>query len=103
VEICYKCWGYNHKAKDCEQTDKKNLCRKCGEEGHLSKECVNEAYCIKCKRAGHAVGSAQCRHFKEALAKERRVRTKKNKKGVSNPPKNQEEAGNSEARLEEEA
>ncbi|KAJ3619133.1 hypothetical protein MTP99_005919 [Tenebrio molitor] len=34
VEICYKCWDYNHKAKDCEQTDKKNRCRKCGEEGH---------------------------------------------------------------------
>ncbi|KAH0822206.1 hypothetical protein GEV33_000585 [Tenebrio molitor] len=37
------------------------------------------------------------------MAKERRVRTKKNEKGVSNPPKNEEEAGNSEARLEEEA
>jgi SH3-like domain-containing protein len=101
VEICYKCWGYNHKAKDCEQTDKKNLCRKCGEEGHLSKECVNEAYCIKCNKAGHAVGSAQCRHFKEALAKERRARAKKNEKGVSNPSKNEKEAGTSDARQKE--
>jgi hypothetical protein len=131
VEICYKCWGYNHKAKDCEQTDKKNRCRKCGEEGHLSKACANEAYCIKCNRARHAVGSAQCRYFKEALANERRVRAKKNQQnpkttflqngkdderdgkeeetssthrrsdGKGDPPKNEEEAGTLDARQEE--
>lgn len=46
---CFKCKGFNHKAKDCGETE---VCTKC-HGAHISKECNETAInkCINCIRA----------------------------------------------------
>ena len=49
VVMCYKCKGFNHKARDCRNQD---VCHKC-HGNHQSKECTKEVLmkCINCIRS----------------------------------------------------
>ncbi|XP_066157732.1 uncharacterized protein [Euwallacea fornicatus] len=73
VKRCFKCWQFDHVAKECRGLDRTRLCRKCAKEGHLEKECEGMEYCVLCDAAGHITGRGKCREYKRALSK-----TKKN-------------------------
>jgi hypothetical protein len=92
LEKCYRCWGYGHKARDCEEEDRSESCRKCAKTGHVKKHCIELAYCPLCQKTGHEAGEGRCTIFRNALAAARR----------RSPfaPKNEEVAGISGARQE---
>lgn len=41
VEKCYRCLGFGHIVRNCNNIERKNVCYKCGTEGHISKYCKN--------------------------------------------------------------
>ncbi|XP_044591359.1 uncharacterized protein LOC123269589 [Cotesia glomerata] len=72
---CYKCWGFNHFAKDCKSEQK---CRKCSG-NHLEKDC-NEGNkkCVNCVRmvndfklegikTDHCANDLECECYKRAI------------------------------------
>ena len=66
-KLCYKCWGYNHIARNCSaEADRRNLCWKCGQEGHKSSKCGNPQKCAICG-GNHAAGSARCTEYQKAV------------------------------------
>jgi len=66
VVRCFKCHGYEHIAKFCNQDD---LCEKCGEKGHIKASCQRAiATCVNCRKAKrktdqHPVRSLDCPEY----------------------------------------
>lgn len=72
---CYKCWGFNHFAKDCKSEQK---CRKCAG-NHLEKDCQEEVKkCINCIKmvidfklegikTDHCANDLECECYKRAI------------------------------------
>lgn len=68
---CFKCWGFNHTSKYCQ--NETQICAKCSEAGHTYRECRNNnAKCINFEKAkerlnlrdidtNHDCRSAECR------------------------------------------
>ena len=71
---CYKCWQYDHQAKECTGEDRKDICQRCTKEGHIARDCQEIPYCPLCNEQGHQAGSGKCRSFIRALtaAKDKR-------------------------------
>lgn len=69
MKRCFKCWQFDHVAKECKGLDRTALCRKCAKEGHLEKECKETEYCVLCDTGGHVTGRGKCREYKRALSK----------------------------------
>jgi hypothetical protein len=91
---CYRCWSFDHKAANCDGPDRTKACYKCGE-GHAARDCGNEESCPLCQKFGHKAGGRGCGAFRSALDKARKA-TKV--EATRAPPKNEKEAGTSEAR-----
>ncbi|KAJ8955514.1 hypothetical protein NQ314_006880 [Rhamnusium bicolor] len=68
MDRCYKCWSYDHRAADCNGTDRTKTCYKCGKEGHAVTNCTDEEFCPLCSTAGHRAGSGRCVAFRRALS-----------------------------------
>jgi len=70
VNRCFKCHGYGHIAKACNQ---ESLCEKCGEKDHMKISCIKSTVvCINCKRSRrgndqHAVRILDCPEYKRHL------------------------------------
>lgn len=67
-QLCFKCWGQGHLAKDCKNSQ---VCAFCSEEGHDFKSCSARLehkmpQCINCQRCkngkhrGHAASAPTC-------------------------------------------
>ncbi|KAK4880428.1 hypothetical protein RN001_008574 [Aquatica leii] len=56
MERCFKCWSYNHRARDCDGPDRSGRCYACGQE-----------FCIVCNKNGHKAGSGKCIIFRKSL------------------------------------
>mgnify|MGYP003406699756 FL=1 len=73
VPKCFRCFGYGHKAAQCNADDRKGLCMRCGGSGHLAAKCEESPRCPLCAKDGkdaeHRSGSNQCEAFKRALRK----------------------------------
>lgn len=78
VKRCFKCWGYNHEAKECRN---KKVCPKCAEE-HEEKECNNtQTKCVNCLSANlrlrlnldinHDSRDKHCEVFKQKIEVEK--------------------------------
>lgn len=66
VNRCFKCYGFNHQAKECTVAQK--VCRKCGELGHVATDCKASGLCCRnCKQKGkpadHSISSVQCPEY----------------------------------------
>ena len=64
---CFKCWGYNHTAANCNGPDRTKDCLKCAEKGHQVKDCQNESFCPLCMKKGHRVRSGEGPKHREAF------------------------------------
>jgi hypothetical protein len=71
---CYRCWEYDHIAKNCQKEDRSKKCRKCAGNDHLSKDCKETDYCPICVKQGHQAGTSKCHLFREALKRARDTR-----------------------------
>ena len=84
IARCYKCWGYGHMAKNCEEEDRSDNCYRCGEKGHQAKDCQEEVMkCPLCGKSGHQAGRMGCKARKKALTKAR-------KNSIASIPKEQD-------------
>lgn len=70
---CFRCHGFNHKARTCGGTDKSNMCMSCGGEDHVAKQCRAPPNCELCKElkrpADHYPGSGRCEAHRKAKTK----------------------------------
>jgi hypothetical protein len=113
---CPRCWHSGHKKKECKGMDRENLCHQCAEEGHKASGCRNRPYCLFCNLEGHISGGENCPKAtiaqQEKADEERQGSAKSrdevaipmslvNEEGLRNPPKNEKEAGTSDARQKE--
>lgn len=71
VRKCFKCWAYDHEARECTGEDRSGACYKCGIKGHKAEECQNKERCPICDEEGHYLGSGRCSSFRNALKKAR--------------------------------
>lgn len=46
---CYRCWSYDHVAKQCEGEEKSKACYRSALTGHTAKECKNSVRCPICR------------------------------------------------------
>ncbi|KAK4887181.1 hypothetical protein RN001_003452 [Aquatica leii] len=67
MERCFKCWSYNHRARDCDGPDRSGRCYACRQEENSAKICKNEEFCIVCNKNGHKAGSGKCIVFRRSL------------------------------------
>ncbi|XP_058449259.1 uncharacterized protein LOC131429227 [Malaya genurostris] len=70
-DVCFKCLGFGHFARNCQGPDRSKLCRRCGEEGHMAKDCTKPPKCLICAATGdnkHPTGGSRCPAFKRASA-----------------------------------
>lgn len=58
IRQCFKCWGFNHNAKDCINQE---TCPTCGERGHQDKSCPKTINCCNCK-GDHTATDPSCPH-----------------------------------------
>ncbi|KZC04447.1 Copia protein [Dufourea novaeangliae] len=89
---CFKCWGFNHLAKDCDGKDLSKACRKCTKNGHSAEQCTEPARCALCDTEGHTTGSTRCAKYRTAYREAKKKRTKGdsgNKDGPTNNNKGQ--------------
>ncbi|XP_066157733.1 uncharacterized protein [Euwallacea fornicatus] len=83
VKRCYKCWGFEHEARECTGKDRSRCCFVCGEEGHKGQDCKGEDMCGICNEKGHRTGTGKCEAFRRAL---RRAREEERKRRLAAPP-----------------
>ncbi|XP_058464068.1 zinc finger CCHC domain-containing protein 3-like [Malaya genurostris] len=70
-EVCFKCQGFGHVARNCKGPDRTKLCRRCGEEGHKTRGCSKPPKCLICANENdnnHVTGGLRCPAFKKAAA-----------------------------------
>lgn len=70
-DVCFKCLGFGHFARNCQGPDRSKLCRRCGEEGHKAKDCSKPPKCLICAATGdneHPTGGSRCPASKRARA-----------------------------------
>lgn len=94
VTRCYKCWGYNHLAKNCK---KETTCRLCAE-NYDEKNCQSKKLnCVNCIRyvkkfnlenwmCDHEVTSKNCEYHKKIIVKQKQhvhQMSEKQKKNVN--------------------
>lgn len=64
---CYKCPDFGHYTRDYKGTDNINICLKCAGKNHKAKDCKNESYCPKCKRKEHRPDQTRRPYFRQLL------------------------------------
>ncbi|XP_058456323.1 uncharacterized protein LOC131433746 [Malaya genurostris] len=70
-DVCFKCLGFGHFARNCQGPDRSKLCRRCCKEGHKAKDCTKPPKCLICAATGdnkHPTGGSRCPAFKRASA-----------------------------------
>lgn len=87
IKRCFKCYGFNHIAKDCKR---KKACKKCAGEHEYSECMSNEEKCVNCFYANrkfnlkldinHAASSFNCKVFE----REQNIRRKRVQYGELN-------------------
>ncbi|XP_064538897.1 uncharacterized protein LOC135428729 [Drosophila montana] len=65
LKMPFQCLELKHLTRHCKsELDRSNLCRRCGGEDHLAKDCKQETQCMLCKDRNndpkHIVGSGRC-------------------------------------------
>ncbi|XP_015436990.1 PREDICTED: uncharacterized protein LOC107192286 [Dufourea novaeangliae] len=76
---CFRCWGYNHRAKDCKGQDMSGACRKCTIKGHNADNCKGLTRCALCETDGHTTGSTRCPEYRRAFKENRQKRIEERK------------------------
>jgi hypothetical protein len=104
VPRCRKCWQFGHAAGDCTSRGGGVTCFNCGAADYKAKECQQNARCTVCKIEGHRYDSKACPEYRKMFeakkAREVHQRRAMSTKKAETPPKNEEEAGISDARQE---
>lgn len=78
VDRCFRCWDYNHTAKECKGPDRSKCCFKCGKGEHDYKTCKENEACPLCKVEGHKAGTGRCKAFMAAISLVRKADRKVN-------------------------
>lgn len=84
LKKCFRCWSYEHVARECKGPDRSSLCYNCGKEGHSTRNCQNEPTCPMCIKSDHRAGSGKCSVFQKALSRERE-KTNSNRQSNKSP------------------
>lgn len=72
---CYRCQGYGHLARTCDENTKvAGKCLKCMEEGHSAKGCQGTAKCYECNITGHQAGTMGCPKYRKLVAEWKKSR-----------------------------
>ena len=67
IQKCYRCWGFEERARECKEKYIRKYCIKYGKEGLQKKDCKEEEYCPLCQEGGYMTTKGRCKIFWRAL------------------------------------